>query len=80
MFYFYQHIFVFCMYFGILSEMGARSGFHWEKSVIVMNGTRSESRPKEMKLKHRMPQILFVLGLSVKCKRYLCPTKNWWKS
>lgn len=80
MFYFYQHIFVFYMYFGILSEMGQDLAFTERKSDIVMNGSRSRSRPKEMKLKHCMPQTLSVLGLSVKCKHYLCPTKNWWKS
>lgn len=56
--------------------MGPDLAFAETKSNIVMNGSRSKIRWKEMKLKHCIPQILTVQGLSIKCKPYHCPTKK----
>lgn len=51
MFCFYEHIIVFYMYFGILSETEPDLIFSERQSDIVVNGTCSKSNPKEMKLK-----------------------------
>lgn len=48
---FYEHIFVFYMYFGILSELEPDLIFSKRQSDIVMNGSCSKSKLKEMKLK-----------------------------
>jgi len=80
MFYFSQYIFVFYTHFAILPESGPDLAIAETNSDIVMHDSRSKSRPKEMKIKHCLPQILSVLTLSVKCKHYVRAVKNWWKS
>lgn len=64
------------MHFGIFSETGPGLAFDETKSNIVMNNSRSKSRPNETKLKHCMPQILSVLALSVKYEHFLCSNKK----